>query len=30
MAGGRFMATMSAGEADVERVGLMMAGEEHR
>jgi general nucleoside transport system ATP-binding protein len=28
MAGGRFMATLSAGEADVERVGLLMAGEE--
>jgi simple sugar transport system ATP-binding protein len=30
MAGGRFMATLSAGEADVERVGLLMAGEEQR
>lgn len=30
MAGGRFMATLSAGESDVERIGLLMAGEEQR
>jgi simple sugar transport system ATP-binding protein len=28
MAGGRFMATLAAGEADVERIGLLMAGED--
>jgi simple sugar transport system ATP-binding protein len=30
MAGGRFMATLNAGEADTERVGLLMGGEEQR